>query len=222
MAKRIQAPLFACLGCVAALIALVVAAYKLGPVERLDASLLAWISTSSGTRSHQVGNALAHLADPLPLSLMLVAIVALAFRSGRRREALAAVAVVLGANLTTQVLKVVLAHSRYQAYLGPHQPWSTAFPSGHTTAAVSVAVALVLAAPRRLRVRVAAVGIAFAAVVATSVVIIEWHYPSDVLGGVLVASGWGFAAIAALRVVEPRRAGVAEAQSASRLAISTK
>ncbi len=210
------------MGCAVAFVALVVAAYKLGPVERLDASLLARISTPEEARSHYIGSALAHLADPLPLIVMLAAIVALALLAGRRREALVAAAVVVVANVTTQVLKAVLAHPRYQSYLGPHQPWSTAFPSGHTTAAASIAVALLLAAPRRLRTPAGAVGVALAAVVAISVVVIKWHYPSDVVGGLLVASGWGFATVAALRVAEPHRARVGKGQAPSRFAISVK
>ncbi len=221
MAKNVKAPLLACLGCVGALIALVIVAYKLGPVEHLDATLLARISSPAGTGAHRLADGIAHLADPLPLIAMLAAIVVLALAAGRRREALAVVAVVAGANLTTQVLKVLLAHPRYEPFLGAHQPWSTAFPSGHATAAASIAVVLILAAPGRLRYLAAAAGAAFLGLVSLSVVVIEWHYPSDVLGGILVAAGWGLAAVSALRLVA-RRDRAPEAQASSRFAISMK
>ena len=53
--------------------------------------------------------------------------------------------------------------------------------------------------------------------------VLAWHFPSDVLGGGLVASAWGFAVLAALRATagrsgEQRR----RAQSSSEAAISVK
>jgi membrane-associated phospholipid phosphatase len=221
VATRIKGPLFACLSCVGALILLMLVAYKLGFVERLDASLLVRVSSSPRTEANTLAFGLAHLGDPLPMAVMLLAISGLAYRVGRRHEALAAVAVVAGANVTTQVLKVVLAHPRYQAYLGSPQPTSTAFPSGHATAAASIAVALLIVAPGRLRLLAGAVGAVLLAVVGTSVVVIEWHYPSDVLGGMFVAAGWGFAALAALRLAAPRDPSP-ELQPSSRFAISVK
>jgi membrane-associated phospholipid phosphatase len=222
VAKNVKAPLLACLGCAGALIALVIVAYKLGPVEHLDATLLAKISSPAGTgREDGLADGFAHLADPLPLIAMLAAIVVLALAAGRRREALAVVAVVAGANLTTQVLKVLLAHPRYEPFLGFHQPSPTAFPSGHATAATSIAVALLLTAPRRLRPLALLAGTAFVGLISISLLVAEWHYPSDVLGGILVAAGWGFAAVAALRLVA-RRDRAPEAQASSRFAISMK
>ena len=64
----------------------------------------------------------------------------------------AAIVVVAGANLTTQVLKAVLEHARCKAFEhGIQLPWPNSFPSGHTTAAASIAVALLLVAPARHR-----------------------------------------------------------------------
>ncbi len=221
MAKRVQAPLLAWLACVVALMALVAAAYALHPVEALDAKTLVHLAAPLESNSYDALEGIARLADPLPLLAMLVAVVAFALALGRRREALVAVAVVAGANLTTQILKGLLAHPRYQPYSGYHQPWSDAFPSGHATAAASIAVALMLAAPRGVWPLAAATGVIFAGLVGVSVIAIEWHYPSDVLGGFLVAAGWGFAALAALRAPRPRDPSP-RAQAPSRFAVSTK
>jgi membrane-associated phospholipid phosphatase len=221
MAKSIKAPVTAWLGCACALVLLVLAAYRLGPVERLDASLLSRLVAQRGSSTVSIAEVFVHLADPLPLIAMLLVVCGLGVRWGRRREAVAALAVVAGANLTTQILKVLLAHPRYEPILGPYSPLATAFPSGHVTAAASIAVALLLVAPRRLRPAAAAVGVALVVLVSVSVLVLEWHFPSDVLGGLLVAAGWGFAAVAGLRVV--RRLGSApEAQASSRFAISLK
>ena len=44
--------------------------------------------------------------------------------------------------------------------------------------------------------------------VATSLLVISWHYPSDVLGGLLLSSGFFFLAVAAVREGAAGRAGV--------------
>ena len=57
--------------------------------------------------------------------------------------------------------------------------------------------------------------------VGLSVVVIAWHYPSDVIGGMLVAAGWGFAVLAARRAVWPREPR-GRAQCSRPAAISVK
>jgi membrane-associated phospholipid phosphatase len=221
VAKSVKAPVAAWFACACGLVLLAIAIYKVGVVERLDADLLGSLVIQRGSGAFRVANLFAHMADPLPLVVMLIAVCGLAFSLGRRREAVAAVVVVAGANLTTQVLKVLLAHPRYQPFLGSHQPWSTAFPSGHTTAAASIAVALLLVAPVRLREIAGLLGLALVAVVSGSVIALEWHYPSDVAGGILIAAGWGFAALAGLRAVRQLEREP-DTQESRRLAISVK
>jgi len=221
MASRLRSPVLGWLGCVFALFAVTLLAFKVGAAERLDARALSHLTAEPGSAAHEAATLFAHLADPAPLLLALIGVCALGLHWGRRREALAAVAVVAGANLTTQILKALFSHERFWEFLGQGQPWTNSFPSGHTTAAASIAVAFLIVVPARLRPLAAGLGAALTAAVGLSVVVLEWHYPSDVLGGVLVAAGWGFAALAALRLLAPggRRA---EAQTSSRFAISTK
>jgi membrane-associated phospholipid phosphatase len=217
--KRITTPLAGCAICAVALVMFFLGVHLVGAVERLDGHLLARLSAETGSRTSSVAESIARLADPLPLALAAVCGIAVSW--GRRREAIAAAAVVAGANLTTQLLKVVLAHPRYQAFLGDQQPWPTAFPSGHATAAWSIAAALMLVAPPRLRPLAVVVGATFACLVSISVVVLAWHYPSDVVGGILIVAGWSFAAVAGLRLTRPREPSP-EAQVSSRFAISTK
>ena len=109
-----------------------------------------------------------------------------------------------GANLTTQILKALLAHPRYQPILGYRQIGSTSFPSGHAAASLSIALALVLVAPRAWRVPAALVGAAFALCIGLSVLVVNHHYPSDVLGGWLVTGAWFFAVLAGLFTTQER------------------
>jgi len=200
-----KAPLAACLACVVALVGLTFLAYEVGPSERLDAHLLAKLAAHHHTPLGTLAERLAHLADPLPLLVLLIGACGLALWRGRPRQALAAAAVVAGANLTTELLKVALAHPRYQPVLNPEEVGYAAFPSGHATAAASIAIAYLFVVPARWRPATALLGAAFAAAVGCSVVVLDWHFPSDVAGGLLVAAGWGFAVLAGLRALGPRR-----------------
>lgn len=220
MARSVKAPLAAWIACAAALVGLALVAYGIDAAQRADATLLTKFMARDGAVG-SLADAIAHLGDPLPLLVMLVAACAIALWRGRPLDAAAAVTVVAGANLTTQVLKVALAHPRYQSVLGHDQLGPVAFPSGHATAAASIAIAFLFVVPHAWRPAVAAIGACFVAAVGCSVMVLAWHFPSDVLGGVLVACGWGFAVLAARRIAERGGSG-GRAQASSRPAISVK
>lgn len=127
-----------------------------------------------------------------------LAIVAALVALWRRRRDLAAVAIttLAGANLTTFVLKPLLAHADP---LGgeAQRKLDASFPSGHATAAMSMALVAVIVAPRRWRPWVALFAALYAATVGVALVLRFDHYPSDVVGGYLVATAWA-AAMAAI------------------------
>jgi hypothetical protein len=64
---------------------------------------------------------------------------------------------------------------------------------------MSLALAAVMVAPARFRPLVGSIGALFALAVGFAVVSLDFHFPSDVAGGYLVASAWCFAALAVLR-----------------------
>jgi membrane-associated phospholipid phosphatase len=202
----IKRPVAGCLACVGALIVLTGLAYRVGPFGHLDARILNRLDSYKETSLGSVANLFVHLADPLPQVVMLVLVCLLAVFLKRPRYAIAAAVLVGGANLTTQVLKQLLAHHRYEPILGWGQIGPTAFPSGHSTAAMAMALALVLVVPRPYKPAATLIGAAFALAVGFSVIILHHHYPSDVAGGWLVAGGWGFAVVAGLRAAQLLRA----------------
>ncbi len=104
----------------------------------------------------------------------------------------------LGANLTTQVLKALAATGRTWSTTAPPRPG--AFPSGHVTVAMSLAMALVLVAPPAAALDWPPLaGCAYASLVGVAVIALDWHRPSEVVSGYLVSVGWA-AAVAAVIV----------------------
>lgn len=134
-------------------------------------------------------------------SLVLVCLAAAAIGVVRRRFDLAAGAavLVLGANITTQLLKIRLARPDLDGFPAPNS-----FPSGHTSAAAAVAFALVLVLPAAIRGLVALTGAAYVTVIAVATVWAEWHRPSDTIASLLIVLAWGGLVVAVLRLLRPR------------------
>ncbi|MCF8588385.1 phosphatase PAP2 family protein [Gordonia liuliyuniae] len=77
---------------------------------------------------------------------------------------------------------------------------TNSFPSNTVAAFAAAAFGLIAVSPERLRRVVAVASLAGAAVVSVAVVGLQWHRPSDVIGGWLVAVAAAFAAECVLPV----------------------
>jgi len=127
----------------------------------------------------------------------------------RRRWSLAVQVAVLvgGANLTTRLVKQDLLD---RPVLGVGADYGNTLPSGHTTAAGSVAAALLLVAPPRARPLVAVLGVGYTALTGVSTLVGQWHRPSDVVAATLVVLGWT-AIVCGAMAARPGPAGTATA-----------
>lgn len=140
----------------------------------------------------------AHLADPIPYALLGAACAVVALVRRRPRVALAVPVILVGAELTTQGLKQLLAQPRVADWLGEAQIADASWPSGHATAAMAIALCAVLVAPARWRPVVAAIGGLFAIAIAYAILALSWHFPSDIVGGYLSALTWTLSGVAVL------------------------
>lgn len=208
MTRRPTIPLLIALAC--ALPLAVVALLALGSprAHERDAAMLHGFMALDRPAVHDAIQLLAHLVDPVPYALAGLALAGVALRRGLRSRAAAVIALVVVTGAATQAVKHLLAQPRFVPWLGSEQIGASAWPSGHSTAAMTLALCAVLVAPPALRLAVALAGGAFAAGVGYALIVLAWHFPSDVLGGFLMAAMWTALAVAALRVVEdePRRA----------------
>lgn len=137
-----------------------------------------------------VGKQTAQFLDILPVSsVVLGGVVLLLVTLWRRRWLGAVIAVVamVGANLSTQVLKAALPDR-------PDRGVTTldfnSLPSGHTTLAASAAAAVFLVASPRWRPMAAFLGASYAIFSGFSLLINQWHRPADVLAAYLMVGAW--------------------------------
>lgn len=66
------------------------------------------------------------------------------------------------------------------------------YPSGTVTAVAALAAALYLTSPRLLRPLTGPIGVLATGLVGAAVLVLRWHYPTDVFGGACVGAGMVF------------------------------
>src|SRR4051812_15272954 len=223
MDRRSKTLLAMTFGCAGLFALVVLGAYAWGPAETLDEAGFNGFVGLHGEVPRELVWRLTHFGDAPQVILITLVLAAVCLLRGRPRSAVAVVGLTVATSVSSQLLKVLLAHPRYPSSihytLGPE-----ALPSGHATAAMSLAMAGVLAAPRRARLAAAVIGSALALGVGASVIVVAWHFPSDVIAGYLLATGWALAFVALLYEADrrfpatERWAGTALARASDRIA----
>ncbi|GAB2923339.1 hypothetical protein GCM10027047_20600 [Rhodococcus aerolatus] len=160
--------------------------------QRVDQAVMVAAAGVPGLVGRLTAALLDHLG-PAEVAGVLAVLAVVVLRRGVPRAGSVAAGVLLGADLTTQLLKATLA--RPDLGLGT----SGSLPSGHVTFVAALAVAGVLVAAPRWRVVVGALGAVAVALTAVAVLVQQWHRPSDVVAALLVVAGWVPPARLALR-----------------------
>ncbi|QYJ03239.1 phosphatase PAP2 family protein [Nocardioides panacisoli] len=154
-------------------------------------------------------------------ALAVVALIALVRLA--RVPGLAAVGIMVGANLSTLVLKEALL-SRPDVGLEEYAPVTlNSLPGGHSTAVLSALAAVLFVLPHRLRLPVATAGGALVFLTAVATMSAGWHRAGDSVAAFLVVGGW--TALAATVVVavseEPTHAPARSSYAARWLGAAT-
>lgn len=163
------------------------------------AALLQGFGGREWAEAHEATSRLVTTIDVGSLAVLSVGVVVLALARARPRRALAGAAVIAGANLTTYFLKPGLG--ALDPFDGDaERAIGATFPSGHATVAMSATLALVIVLPPSWQALGAVVAAGYSAAVGIGLVVLGWHYPSDVVGGFLVATAWAAAAVGLLHL----------------------
>ena len=204
MARRPETLLLAALWCAVAFLALLAVAYGSSGARSLDARALhGFIDLRSASVEGRV-SWVAALGNPLQVGVMAALLTGVALVRGRPRLALSVVVLIGLTSISSQFLKEALAYPRFGGMVDGLNIAPAAFPSGHATAAMAIALALVLVVPTRARPLAAVLGLVFALAVSFCVVALGSHFPSDIVGGFLLATFWTLVVAAALAATSSR------------------
>ena len=160
---------------------------------RADQRLYVEVAIRNTVESARWAELTTRLAEPRVFLLLVACVLAVPLLRRRWWVAAAVAVLLVGANLTTQLLQALTFGDR-QVLLQPRAYW----PSGHTTAAVSLALGLAIGAPRILRWPVALLAVAVSLAMGWAVVALSTHLPSDVAGAFFVCGIWASLVVAGL------------------------
>lgn len=160
--------------------------------QRLDQLILSGAQDHQGRLSHYAELAVGTVSAPIMAGLLALALVLVLIR--RRLSLLVPlVLLVVGANITTQVVKHLVVT---REALGPGiEVTPNSFPSGHTTLAATAMIAVVLASGRA-RAVLAPLGVIWTAAAGVGTLVLGWHRPSDVVGAIIIVAAWTFLVLA--------------------------
>jgi membrane-associated phospholipid phosphatase len=184
----------------------------------LDArTLAAFMALRSSHHLSQLASVVAGWT-PAVVAAATAALTATALLQRRRAVALAVPVAIGGSVACAELLKRILAQPRPTPALGLHQIAAASWPSGHATAAmVTLLCALLVAAPR-LRPVLATAGGGGVLAVGCSMLVLGHHFPSDILGGYLLAGLWMALTLRVLRRSQRQEARVPIGRPAAAIA----
>src|SRR4051794_20426222 len=121
MPALLRRPLVLAAACWAAFFAVLVAAYWIPFARWADGWAVDGMLGLQRPWLSDWASRVAHLANPWPFALATGGLAGVAVARGRHRHAVAVVVLLAGANVTSQVLKVLLQHPRTHDFLGHAQ-----------------------------------------------------------------------------------------------------
>jgi membrane-associated phospholipid phosphatase len=159
-----------------------------------DEPILTWFYGLISPVRTQISLALSTLGGvEVMIGLSILLAVLLWFRS--RREAVFFAASMTGASVIMGVTKITLVRPRPELFpdVDYWQTASPSFPSGHATGSAAFALTLFFVVRRlapRWQVLAGLFGLLFCLSVSASRLYLQVHYPSDILAGIALGSGW--------------------------------
>ena len=169
----------------------------------LDADMLHGFTGLDRSAIDPAVRELALSVDPVPYACLGLALVGICAARRRFWRAATVGAVLVGAGASAQLLKRLIASPRNPSFGDGFRVEDIGWPSGHAAAVTALAMCAVIASPPAWRGVVALAAGAYAVALGFATLALTWHYPSEVLGGILLAGVWGASGLAVLARVEP-------------------
>ncbi len=197
--KRLVFPLSIGLLVLAVLAALVLG----GPYTWIDPQALALFDYPALVPAARL---LTHLGDVVTVLAAAVIVAGWLLLRGHRRRALLLVAIVASERLLIEAMKNVFDRARPDPLGHEVAVHNLAFPSGHSANAMAGWLAIaVLATSPRLRLFAIAVALTIALVTGICRLVLQVHWPSDVVGGWAFGAAWTLLLVRLFGTAPPAR-----------------
>jgi membrane-associated phospholipid phosphatase len=175
-------------------------------IGRADAGISRWLAGERNGDLNEVTVLTSELGGTLTITILAVLTVAFAAFVWRRWREPMLVAVAVAGEVAIFLLVTMLVDRRRPPV--PHldeAPPTSSFPSGHTAATIALWGALAVLASERARSKLVrglfiTLAVVLPLLVASSRLYRGMHYPSDVLGGVLLGGVWLLATVRGIRL----------------------
>jgi membrane-associated phospholipid phosphatase len=175
-------------------------------VGRADAGVDRWFAARRTGDLNEATNVASHLAETLTITVLAVLTVAVSALVWRRwREPMLVAVAVAGEVSIFLVVTLLVDRPRPPVTHLDAAPPTSSFPSGHTAAAIAMYGALAVLASERARSALikgffVVLAVAVPVGVALARVYRGMHFPSDVLGGMLLGTAWLAVAVRGVRL----------------------
>ena len=169
-----------------------------------ELQFLDWLQTLQTTILNEIMKAVTHLGDAGALWIILAAVL-LAFPKTRKSGAIVAAALIVDLVVCNGILKNIFARTRpFDVKEGISllitAPKDFSFPSGHTAASFTAVAALYFAGEKKLW----KPALVLAVLIAFSRLYLYVHYPTDILGGIIVGIVSGLVGAYIIKRVQKR------------------
>ena len=174
-----------------------------GPGSEIDPAVLAAFASPSLVPAARL---LTHLGDVVTvLAAALLAAAWLLFR-GHRRRAILLLVIVASERLLIEAMKNLFDRARPDPLGHEVAVHNLAFPSGHSANSMAgwLAIALLATSPR-LRLPAVALALAIAFVTGLSRLVLQVHWPTDVVGGWAFGAAWTLLLVRLFGTAPPAR-----------------
>jgi undecaprenyl-diphosphatase len=166
-----------------------------GQLSSRDDEVSEWVARSMPSWAEWIARALSWLGGWVGVTVIVTLAVLLLARRGALELGVLLVVVALGGQLLNSVSKQGYDRPRPTAGSPVDLPTSSSFPSGHAMTGIAVfgLLGLLLARelpPARARIVAIAAGFALGGLIGASRVVLNVHFPTDVLGGAALGLAW--------------------------------
>ncbi len=180
-------------------------------IQNIDVSILNWIHENLTTPFLDAVMPLITSLGNAGWLWIATAVVMLFFKKTRRIGLMMGVALILGLAFGNGILKNLFARVRpydLESALVTvpiiDKPHDFSFPSGHTLASFEAASVLLITRKQHFGWKLAAPALVLAILIAFSRLYLYVHFPTDILGGLLLGCIFGFCGVVIVNAIEKR------------------